>query len=71
MFALEAGNVLRSQQERVWVGGGEGGAEGRRMVGFDLHNSGSVWPGLAAPGWKFSIFVAVLTLRELGDGEVT
>ena len=31
----------------------------------------SAWPAGLAPGRKFSIFVAVLTLRELGDGKVT
>ena len=65
VFGVEAGNVLRSQQERVWVGGGE--ADGRIWFAQLWAQPGPAWSSLPALG--LNIFVAVLTLRELGGRE--
>ena len=51
MFGVEAGSVLRSQQERVWVGGGGREEEEARVGGWsDLICTTLLQPGLAWPG---------------------
>ena len=52
MFGVEVGSVLRSQQERVWVGGGGREEEKEARVGgwSDLICTTLLQPGLAWPG---------------------
>ena len=73
MFGVEAGSVLRSQQERVWVGGGGREEEEEARVGgwSDLICTTLLQPGLAWPGRPRSEilnFCRSFDLERVGGG---